>query len=446
MFAIGEIGSYLGCRIKSKMSVSHFAFDSRDIKRGSLFFALKGYQHDGHTFLKEVAQKGGVGAVVSRSYVGPDYGLILFHVDNVLEALQMLAHQAYLKLNLFVIGVTGSVGKTTTKDFISSLLQEEYRVAHTPGNHNTQISLPFVLLNQKQSVEILVLEMGMSHPGEIKRLVAIAPPDWGVLTKVSLAHSAEFSSLEAIAQEKATLFSHPKTKRAFLHSDTLYFQSICHLEQLKCISSAKLCWADYFLKEKKHGIVLVERGVESPLFNLPFSAMHLYDNFLLAASVARAKGLSFAEIARAAQKLVLPPQRLTHVDYLGISFIDDSYNASPASMHACLDCLPQPKAGKKRIGVLASMQELGIFSECSHYEIGKKASSSLDHLICLGQEAMPLMKAFKQHGKPVDFCHNLDEVREALMRIMEPGDVVLIKGSRSHRLWTLLSSLSKGLQ
>ena len=179
----------------------HFAIDSRKIGRGGLFFSLPGEKVDGNQFLDHVAKKGALGAVVTKSYKGPDFGLQLLAVDDVKEALQYLAKIAMTCRTEKVIGITGSMGKTTTKEFLATLLSAKFRVAKTPGNYNSQLTLPITVLNLKGEYDYLILEMGMSEHGHIQTLVNIAPPDMGVVTRIAPAGMEGFKGgVHAIAR------------------------------------------------------------------------------------------------------------------------------------------------------------------------------------------------------------------------------------------------------
>jgi len=164
---LAEWSDILGCPYQGKSAVLGARFDSRELRKGDLFFALQGKKVDGHSFLEEVAKKGAVGAVVAKSYEGPDFGLPLFRVDDVISSLQNLAKEVQKRRKNRVIAVTGSVGKTTTKEFIATLLSKKYRVGKTPGNANSQVGLPLTLLNMEGDEEVLVLEMGMTQFKEI---------------------------------------------------------------------------------------------------------------------------------------------------------------------------------------------------------------------------------------------------------------------------------------
>lgn len=435
--ALRTLAHHLGVSIDVDLLISGYRIDSRLIIPGDLFFAIKGAKVDGHFFLSEAKQQGALAAVVDRNYQGPNYGLILLAVDDVAKALQSLA-QFSLALTLpFLVAVTGSVGKTTTKEFIATLLERKYTVAKTFGSYNSQLTLPLTILNRGEE-KVLVLEMGMSQPGEMEKLVRIAPPDIAVLTKVALAHAEFFpGGIEEIAHEKMQIFSQLKTKIAIVPEKTSV--PFSHLQTISFSQQDRE--ADYFLSLADDRGHIDEKGVRACSFDLPFYEKHLLHNLLAAIAVARRMQLSWEEIEQQLPRIKVPKMRFEQLQYQGVSFINDAYNANPESMKAALSSLPLLKAGGKRIAVLASMKELGAFSEESHREIGLFAQRFVDHLLCFGKEARWIAETFSQAQKPAEYFMDKQELKRRLMELMLPGDVVLLKGSRSMQLEELLLSL-----
>ncbi|MEN9654740.1 MAG: putative UDP-N-acetylmuramoylalanyl-D-glutamyl-2,6-diaminopimelate--D-alanyl-D-alanine ligase [Chlamydiota bacterium] len=423
--------------------IAGYQIDSRLIQPGELFFALPGEKADGHLFLEDAKAKGAVAAVVSKQYQGPDFGLFLIAVEDVFESLQELARYSLTLKPTRIVGVTGSVGKTTTKEFLATILSHKFRVGKNHSSFNTQLTLPITLLNRRGDEEVMVLEMGMSQPGDIEKLIQIAPPELAVLTQVSLAHAAFFpQGLPQIAASKAAIFSHPKTKTVLFYHDFVSFSDIVsRITAEKVTFSLTNSAADYFWAESEGKFVIDERGVRSFAFEVPLKASHIVHNVLAAVGAARLMGVTWEGIEAKLPELALPKMRFETFDREGIVFVNDAYNANPASMKAALANLPQPKAGGKRIGVLGTMKELGPFSETAHREVGHFAQSHLDHLIVVGDEARALKEEFEAVKKPAEYCLSMGEVTKALKAIMSPGDVVLVKGSRSMQMDTVFTTL-----
>ncbi|MBF8263171.1 MAG: UDP-N-acetylmuramoyl-tripeptide--D-alanyl-D-alanine ligase [Parachlamydiales bacterium] len=440
---VRDIARHLGVFCESELQISGYQVDSRLVQPGELFFALKGEKNDGHDFLGEAAQKGAVGAIVSKGYPGSVGGLVLLGVEDVQGSLEQLARHSIEEKPAPILGVTGSVGKTTTKEFLATLLEGKFRVGKSPASYNSRVTFPLNLLNRTGDEQVLVLEMGMSMPGEIAKLVEIAAPDIAVLTKVALSHAMNFpDGLAGIARAKGEIFSQTKTKTAILDLECLqYPDMVSSIQAEKVTFSTQDAAADYFLSFAEGRYRMDERGVRAFEFDLPFKAGHLLHNFTAAVAAARQMGMQWEEIERQIPRLHLPKMRFEQFEKSGVWFINDAYNANPASMRAALENLPEPKEGGKRIAVLATMKELGSFSKEAHEEIGRLAQKRIDVLLCLGEEAAPLCETYRESMKPAELYYEHQTLAEKLNEIMRPGDVVLMKGSRSMQLEKLLEMI-----
>lgn len=442
--SIQKIANKLGISVEKEFLVSGYQIDSRQVKEGDLFFALKGERSDGHEHLREVREKGALAAIVSSEYAGEDFGLELLRVQDVLSTLQDLARFSIAEeKSLQLIGVTGSVGKTTTKEFIATILEGKFKTGKNERSYNSKLTYPLTILNRDAGLEVLVVEMGMSDPGDIGKLVSIAAPDIAVLTKVGLAHAAFFpGGVPEIAKYKAEIFSHEKTRLAiFDHALHQYPSVVDAIDKEKVTFSLENSSADYFLSAHEGKFLIDERGVRAHGFDLPFSQSHILHNFLAAVSVARAMKMQWEEINQRIGFLKLPEMRFEQFEKKGISFINDAYNANPESMRAALSHLPEPKEGGKKIAVLGTMCDLGIFSETSHQEIGRFAQKYVDHLLVLGMDASPLCEAFQEVKKPAELFVSRENLALRLKQLMSFGDVVLIKGSRAMKLENIFELL-----
>ncbi len=437
-FDFSQIVKWLGSDVVVSGRVKGFKQDSRDVLPGDLFFALKGEKVDGHTYLKEIADKGAIGAIVSKDYSGEAFGLTLIPVEDVLASLHRLARTVHSFRKIRVVGVTGSVGKTTTKEFIATLLEGKFRVAKTPGNANSQVGVPLSILNSAGDEEVFVMEMGMSLPGELAKLVAISPPEVAIVTKIALSHAAFFpGGLEEIAAEKMEIFSHPSTKMGILNQDAAGYSSAGKGSCLKMTYGFHGNCHFLLCREGSH--YFVQEGEErTDLFVLPFSASHLLENFIGAYAVARGVGMQASEIISQVGKLSVFKRRFERVEQKGIVFINDSYNANPTSMVAALTNLPVPREGGKRIAVLGAMKELGDHAEQGHLDVAKVALENVDHLLCFGEECLTMVSTFEKEGKPVEYFEQFEDLRRRVFELAAVGDVVLLKGSNSKKLWLIL--------
>jgi UDP-N-acetylmuramoyl-tripeptide--D-alanyl-D-alanine ligase len=415
--------------------------DSRLLEPGQLFFALPGMHVDGHRYLAEAASKGAVAAVVNREYAGEDFGLPLLRVENGLLALQGLAKKVLGQRSSQVVAVTGSYGKTTTKDFVSTILMDRFKIASSPGNSNSQIGLPLAILNHTSGdEELLILEMGMTHPGQLSALVDIAPPVIALITAIGLVHACNFDSLVQIAQAKAEIFSHPKTQLGIFHHEILSSGEVRQIGSCRKLTFSETSKeADYVLERRKDRLHVHEKGTETaylPLLSIP--GEHYHHNFLAAIAVARALNMSWEEIADRQPFLQLPERRLQFVEKKGVLFIDDSYNASEMTVKAALRSMPQPKSGRRKVAVIGEMLELGKFSKRCHLEVGEFAMKHVDWMLCLGTECAPIYTCWTQAGRPVVWENERSALVSTLRSHLRPGDVVLLKGSRLKQLWKIL--------
>lgn len=437
---IHQISRYLGVFSDSSTEVTGYQIDSRMIGEGELFFALKGGKVDGHQFLREVKARGAIGAVVSRGYQGPDFGLILLPVEDVVASLQGLAHHFMKECRSQIIGITGSVGKTTTKEFAATLLEGKFKVGKTYLNYNTKLTFPITLLNRAGDEEVLVVELGMSEPKDISRLIQIAAPDLAVLTKVAFAHGGNFErGLTDIAKYKAEIFLDPKTKKAIFDHDLYHFpEAIAQIHGEKMSFSLTDRTADYFLSSE---YFVDERGVRAYRFDPPFKQSHLLHDFLAAVSVARQMKMEWDQINNQLTFLKLPKMRFEQMEKDGVLLINDAYNANPESMKAALTSLPEPSVGGKRIAVLGMMADLGSEHNTLHREVGLFAQKYVDHLLVLGKEASSVFEAFQEAQKPAEQYVDFPSLAERLKSLMRPGDVVLVKASRCVQMENLFKLL-----
>lgn len=425
-------------------STSGVAVDSRLLKPGDLFFALPGEHVDGHAFLESAASAGAAGAVVASHYQGPDHGIPLLYVPDTLHALQKLAQTTLQSSKASIVAVTGSLGKTTVKGFITSLLSHKFKVSASPGNSNSQIGLPLAILNHTSlSDDIIVLEMGMTLPGQLTKLIAIARPEVAVVTTVALVHAGNFNSLEEIARAKAEIFASPSTKLGIYHHESNLGGIIAAGGECpKRSFSTESSQADSFLNVLDGDMHIQEAGQAPgrlPLLSIP--GAHNRHNFLAALNVARYFGMTWEEIKAAQTSLELPERRLQFIEKYGALFVNDAYNASELSMIAAFNSLPNPKPGSKRIAFLGGIVELGKFSEGCHRAVGKHALDHIDLMLCFGTDCLPIFEEWQSAGRPVVWASERNELMPALRQRLQAGDVVLLKGSRAKGVWKVLEEL-----
>jgi len=421
------------------------AADSRLVRPGDVFFALPGAKTDGHSFLSNAAAKGAIAAVVQRDYSGNDFGMPLLYTDDVLKALQNLATSSLKQSKARIVAITGSLGKTTTKEFIAALLRKKNHVYASPGNSNSQIGLPLSILNHATLDEdILVIEMGMTLTGQIKKLTEIAPPTVAVVTTVALVHAGNFDSLEDIAKAKAEIFSHPKTEFGFYHKESDINHALTNEGACQKISFSTTSDSDYYLEIEGDGMVVTHERTKSP--KLPVLALpgeHNKHNYLCAVAVARHFGLSWEDIREVQKTLFLPDRRLQHVEKFGALFVNDSYNAAEMSTKSAISSLPKPQPGGRRIVVFGGMPELGKFSVQCHRNVAEFALQHVDYMFCFGEECLEILDCWQEAKRPVVWAKERIEIAAALRKQLKPGDVILLKGMRIRDVGKIIDELDQ---
>ena len=368
----------------------------------------------------------------------------MIRVDDPLIALQDLSKAVLLNSPVRIAAITGSIGKTTTKEFVRTLLAAKYRVAASPGNSNSQVGIPLTILNHTQGdEEILILEMGMTGPGHLARLVQIAPPEVAVLNTVALVHACNFDSLEEIAQAKSEIFSHSQTRLGILNGDMPYFSKISQVGTcFKQSFSLQSSRADYAWDPSEINLLHARLEGKSIKFEaLPVPGKHNRCNLLPAIAVARYFKIEWEEILKRLPLLDLPERRLQFIHRKNILFLNDSYNASELSVKSALETLPEPEEGGRKIAVLGSMMELGKFSDECHQRVGEFALKYVEKVYCLGEECLPIYEIWKNAGRSIQMFHGRDDLVACLREDLRPSDVVLLKGSRSKELWKVLEEI-----
>ncbi len=419
--------------------------DSRALKPGALFVALRGEKFDGHEFIRQAAESGAAGAVVEEAPEDLPAEFAVIRVGDTLAALQNMAAAYRRTLPLKVINITGSNGKTSTKDFTAAVLGEH--VAKTEGNLNNHIGLPLTILRASGADRFGVFEIGMNHPGEIAPLARISHPDAGVITNIGDAHIEFMGSREAIAQEKGMLAEAVGAEGfVVLPVDDDFTDSIAARTRAKVIR-AGLDRGDVYatgLKEDGEGsrFTVHARGESAP-GRVTAPGRHMVRNAMLAVAVGIEFGVALGQCLEGLRGAKLTKGRLERKSVRGISILDDSYNANPDSMVAALETLGRMPG--RRIAVLGQMNELGAESLRGHRRVGEAAArEKIDFVITVGSVASAIATAAREHGVAHVLTPGSTTEAAAILRSMaRNGDTVLIKGSRSVKMETILEELAR---
>jgi UDP-N-acetylmuramoyl-tripeptide--D-alanyl-D-alanine ligase len=425
-----------------------YSIDSRTIQPGQLFFAVKGERMDGHEFVQQALEKGTVGAVVRKDQLAR-YAVKtgLLAVPDTLVALQTLGAAVRRLWAKPLIGVTGSTGKTTTKEAIAHVLSSRFRVLKSEGNFNNHFGLPLMLLKIEPEHEAAVIEMGMSHRGEIAALAKIAQPEVGVVTNVAPVHLEFFKSVAEIARAKYELIeSLPAGGTAILNADDEYVSQFGRDFHGKVVCYGRHPSADIRAEN------IESRGAAGSLFDvvtdgrreratLPLVGTHNIYNALAAVATGLERGLSLAEAAGALATLAPADKRGAVVQVGNITVINDCYNSNPTALDAMVDTLAAMPA-KRRIVVAGEMLELGSSGEALHRRSGEHiAKKGIDILLGVRGLAQPMVEAAGHAGIRAEFVATPEDAGEWLIRETRDGDVVLLKASRGVKLERALETV-----
>ncbi len=451
---------------------SGVTIDSRQAGPGDLFVALPGERHDGHDFIAAALQAGCRGvlarsdrlppakreALAARTYEwdgqawarsGPQQApAVLVLVPDALEALQRLAARWRTHFSPVVVGITGSVGKSSTKELLAAVLARQFATLKSERSLNNEIGLPLTLLALRPQHEVVVLEMGTYGPGEITQLAEIARPQMGIVTNVSHSHLERMGSLEAIARAKAELpAALPADGLALLNGDEPLIRAMAAQTRARLLFFGLAEGSDVRAMEvQSHGLegisLLVQVAGESRRLRCALPGRHSAYHALAAVAVGRHLGMSWERIAAG----LLDPAahlRLRSVPGpAGSTLIDDTYNASPASCRAALDLLAELPG--RRIAVFGDMLELGSFEEEGHRLVGEWAATVVEDLIVLGTRARRIGQAALASGMPAGQVHLVGSHEEAVALLrdrLQRGDVVLVKGSRAMEMDRIVAAL-----
>ncbi len=430
--------------------VQGYSIDSRTVGAGQLFFAVKGERLDGHDFVEQALGNGAVAAVVRKDQLGRFAGRSrLLAVDDTLVALQALATAVRKLWGKPLIGVTGSAGKTTTKEAIAHVLSARFRVLKSEGNFNNHFGLPLMLLKLEPEHDLAVIEMGMSHAGEIRALAKIAQPEIGVVTNVAPVHLEFFDSLAGIARAKYELIeSLPAGGTAILNADDEYVSQFGRDFKGRVVMYGTSAGANVRAEN------IQSKGAEGSEFEvvmgsvrerarLPLVGEHNVVNALAAVAVGIERGLTPSEAVAALATLAPADKRGQVLQVGNIKVINDCYNSNPKALDAMVDALAT-MAAKRRIVVAGEMLELGPAGEQLHRQSGQHiAEKKIDALLGVRGLAQAMVEGARQSGARAEFVATPEEAGEWLARETKDGDVVLLKASRGVKLEKALETWKK---
>jgi len=426
-------------------TVSGWSIDSRAIAQGDLFFAIKGERFDGHEYVPVAFREGAVAAVVSEALAASEGPL--FKVQDTIRALQQLAQRARKAWNKPLVAVTGSAGKTSTKDIIGELLGVRYSVGKTIGNLNNHIGLPLTLLRLPSSADVAVVEMGMNHAGEIRELAAIASPQIGVITNVGYAHVEAFEGIEGVAAAKRELIEAlPREGVAVLNADDERVLDFRKAHSGRTLTYGFSANAQVRAEEVVTGTDFSKFSVDGVRFETRLAGRHSVMNILAGMAVARAFDIPFDQLTAVVARLTAGRMRGERRQVRGATVLNDAYNSNPEAVRLMIDALMREPA-KRRVAVLGDMLELGMWTELLHREIGRYAAEhGVDVLVGIGGASRWMVEEWTKTGpgtRAAFFFEDAESAGTFLREFVQPGDALLFKGSRGIRVEAALAKMEE---
>jgi UDP-N-acetylmuramoyl-tripeptide--D-alanyl-D-alanine ligase len=447
MYTIREIAEVMGGIIRNAdpdVEVTEFYIDSRNVKPNSIFFCIKGEKFDGKDFAED-AVKNGAQAVVAPIGSAISRTLPRILVDDVVLAMARLAADRMKKLKAKVIGITGSVGKTTTKELMYTFLSTRYRVFKSRKSHNNHIGLPLTVLEAPTHTDFLILEYGTNHPGEISYLTSIVKPHMAIVTRIGTAHIEFFETMENIAREKGTLYKELQPGgTAFLNAETPLIEVISSMVPY---TAKRITFGIESGDVKPEDVDYLEFGTtfsyKGHTFYLPLPGKGMLENAMAALAVAETLETSLADITNILKDFKDEKMRLERKEIKGVVFINDAYNSNPDSLTELFRIFKGEE--HRRIFILGDMLELGAYAEAEHRRMGRLfVEEGHKILVTVGKLAKLISEEASRNGiTEVHHFESKEEVVDFLKNYVKPGDRVILKASRALALETILNKLEE---
>ena len=427
------------------IEVNYFSRDTREIKEGDTYIALKGERFDGNDFCQNAVSSGAKVCIVSKD-IDPIKGATIIKVEDTLKALQDIARFKRMQYDIPVVAVTGSVGKTSTKDLIASVVSEGYKTLKTKGNYNNDIGLPITILGLTDE-EAMVVEMGMNHFGEIRKLTNIAKPTIAVITNIGTAHIGILGSRENILKAKLEILEGLQGNTVIINNDNdlLHKWALENKDKYNIITYGITNESDYIAQNiksyenKSEFVVSSKTDINNKKICVPVGGEHFILNSLCAIAIGEYLKVPTEKIIDGIANLELTKKRMEILkSKSGATVINDTYNANYDSMKAAITYLKEIK-NKRKIAILGDMLELGDYSKELHEKVGKEVDSKIDILITIGKEAKYIAQESK--AKLIIECDNLEEAIEKIKTIETKDDAILLKASNGMKLFEIANAL-----
>ncbi len=445
---LGQVAAWCGGRIASEnknLIITGISTDTRHIGPGQLFVPLMGEKFDGHAFISQAREKGAAATLSDRPIAGATLPVI--YVDDTIEALGAITSGYRSTLHANFIAITGSVGKTTTKEMLACMLQTKYRTAKSAGNYNNNIGLPLTILDIGDACEVAVVELGMNHFGEMTRLTSMARPNTVIITNIGTMHIENLGSREGILKAKLEILKGLASDgtAVFNGDEPLLWNLRETIDCKKIYFGYHNNAVDVWVKNPQNtdlGIRFTVCGFGNTFdVELPVAGEHNMHNAAAAISVALQYGVQISDIQQALLSFQNTGMRQKTYQKNGFTIIEDCYNAGPESMEAALNVLGDTKAGGRKLAVLGDMLELGNRASAEHYRVGRIAVGKADLIFSYGPKSHRIVDGAITGGMSARNAAHYDTVPEivnALVHRAKPGDVLLFKGSRGMKMEQIL--------
>ncbi|MGH1287865.1 UDP-N-acetylmuramoyl-tripeptide--D-alanyl-D-alanine ligase [Bacillus toyonensis] len=433
------------------MTIQGVSIDTRKIEKGNLYVPIQGERFDGHAFVDKAVKNGAVATLWMKDVANPPENLPVIFVEDTLLALQMLAKNYRDQLDIKVIGVTGSNGKTSTKDIVTSLLATKFKVQKTEGNFNNHIGLPLTILNLEENTEVAVLEMGMSSRGEIEFLSKLARPNAAIITNIGEAHLMDLGSREAIAEAKLEIVAGLQAGGVFVYNgdEPLLTNRVPEMNlATETVTFGDARANDYYpttVTLQATGTHFKMNREENISFYIPVLGKHNVYNTLASMAIAKHFGVTWEEMKQGLVTLQMTGMRMEIVKKdSGLTIINDAYNASPTAMEAAFHLMNGLDGFSQKIVVLGDMLELGDQEVQFHYEVGKLIDpAKISHVFTYGRLGAQIAEGAEINfpGERVKAYNNKEELVKDLQAVVGNNDVILVKASRGMKLEEVITML-----
>ena len=438
MVTIAQIAQWLGLEETDTRSLRNFATDSRSTLTEGLYIPIQGARVDGHSFIEGAVAQGAIATLWKKGIPLPEKDITVLEVEDPLQALQVIAQRYLQQVAPKVIAITGSNGKTSTKDMIESVLKQSFRTHKTAGNFNSDIGMPLTILMMPNETEVAVLEMGMNGFGDIELLSNLAEPDIALVTNIGESHAEQVGGRTGIARAKLEIRSGLKPNgHLFVDGDEPLLGEVA-AERIGYHATNT-----YVIEQAEATFVGTTFKFDGATFNLPVLGKHQIRNAAYAIATARALGLTDEVIQAGLNEVQLTPMRMERLMYGQTAIINDAYNASPTSMNAAIETIATLDGFTNKVVVLGDMYELGQQERLLHASVGKKIALPVSHAILVGGKGRHIADGIVDPTVQVQFADTVEDAARLLQPLLGKQTVVLLKASRGLALEQIFTYLNE---